>query len=73
MNTSISSEIDLIGPSVNMCAKINRCAGSNEFVVGNDLQQAVKKQTAYHFGEVQGFDLGFKYPYPVYRVESSYR
>lgn len=73
MNTSISSAIDLIGPSVNMCAKINHCAGSNEFVVGNDLQQVVKKLPAYHFGEVDGFDLGFKYPYPVYRVKSSYR
>jgi adenylate cyclase len=73
MNTSISSQIDLIGPSVNMCAKINRCAGNNEFVIGNDLQQVVKKLPAYHFGEVEGVDLGFKYPYPVYRVESSYR
>jgi len=73
MNTSISSLIDLIGPSVNMCAKINRCAGSNEFVVGNDLRQAVKKLSSYNFGEIQGFDLGFKYPYPVYRVEPSYR
>ena len=73
MNTSISSAVDLIGPSVNMCAKINRCAGSNEFVIGNDLKQVVKKLPAYHFGEVEGFDLGFKYPYPVYKVESSYR
>ena len=73
MNTNISSEIDLIGPSVNMCAKINHCAGSNEFVVGNDLKQVVKNFPAYQFGEIEGFDLGFKYPYPVYRVESSYR
>lgn len=73
MNTNMSSAIDLIGPSVNMCAKINRCAGKNEFVVGNDLQQVIKKLPAYQLGEIQGFDLGFRYPYPVYRVNSSYR
>ncbi|MFQ5440934.1 MAG: adenylate/guanylate cyclase domain-containing protein [Nitrosopumilaceae archaeon] len=73
MNTSCSSAIDLIGPSVNMCSKINHCAGRNEFVIGNDLREVAKNLPAYEYGEIQGFDLGFKFPYPVYRVESSYR
>ena len=73
MSTNTSSEIDLIGAPVNMCAKINGCAASNEFVIGNDLHQVTKKFRIYDFGEVQSFDMGFKYPYPVYRVTPSYR
>jgi len=73
MNTSISSAIDLIGPPVNMCAKINGCAASNEFVIGNDLHQVTKKFRAYEFGEIEGYNVGFKFPYPVYKVTSSYR
>jgi len=73
MSTNISSEVDLIGPPVNMCAKINGCADSNEFVIGNDLHQVARKFKTYDFGEIQSFDLGFKYPYPVYRVTPSFR
>ncbi|MDH3677087.1 MAG: adenylate/guanylate cyclase domain-containing protein [Nitrosopumilus sp.] len=73
MNNSLSSSIDLIGPPVNMCAKINNCAGKNDFVIGNDLCQVTKKLKTYQFAEIQGVDVGFKYPYPVYRVSSSYR
>ena len=73
MNTSISSAIDLIGPPVNMCAKINSCAANNEFVIGNDLREITKKFRLYDFGEVQSFNVGFRYSYPVYKVTNSYR
>lgn len=73
MHSNMSSEIDMIGTPINMCAKINGCAANNEFVIGNDLHQVARKLKEYHFGEVEGFDLGFKYPYPVYRVTPSYR
>ena len=72
MNTSASQSIDLIGPPVNMCAKINHSAGYNEFVIGNDLYQFAKKFAEYQFDEIKSCDIGFRYSYPVYKVSSIY-
>jgi class 3 adenylate cyclase len=68
MNTTDSSAVDLIGPPVNMCTKINHCAISNEFVIGGDLYEVVKKFARYSFQEVQSCSVGFKHSYPVYKV-----
>lgn len=73
MHSNRSSELDMIGSPVNMCAKINGCASNNEFVIGNDLHQVARKLKEFHFVEIKGFDLGFKFHYPVYRVTSSIR
>ena len=70
MNTNNSTSVDLIGPPVNMCAKINHCAGNNEFVVGNDLCQFTRKFQGYKFKEIQSCNIGFRASYPVYRVTS---
>ena len=71
MNTNFSTSVDLIGPPVNMCAKINHYAGNNEFVIGNDLHQVTKKFCEYHFKEIQSCDIGFRYSYPIYKVTSN--
>ena len=42
MNANHSSTIDVIGPPVNMCAKINHMAEKNRVVVGGDLYQIIK-------------------------------
>lgn len=68
MKTSISRGFDMIGPPVNMCAKINRLAGKNQFVIGGDLFQIVKEFKIYQFKEICDFSLGFKLAYPVYLV-----
>ena len=70
MNTTDSLSIDLIGPPVNMCAKINHCAKQNEFVIGSDLYEAAKKPTGYKFQQISSYDVGFKHSYPVYKVRS---
>ena len=70
MKTNLSNSVDLIGPPVNMCAKINHYAGQNEFVIGNDLHQVTKKFKGYEFQEIQSCDVGFRYSYPVYKVNS---
>ncbi|MDH3611267.1 MAG: adenylate/guanylate cyclase domain-containing protein [Nitrosopumilus sp.] len=70
MNTNHSHAVDLIGPPVNMCAKINHFAGHNEFVIGHDLYHVTKKFKAYAFKEIQSCDVGFRYSYPVYKVTS---
>ena len=68
MTTTESSSYDLIGPPVNMCAKINRLAPNNGIVIGGDLYQNVKAFSNYRFPQKQGFSIGLKYSYPVYGV-----
>lgn len=70
MNANNSTEIDLLGPAVNMCSKINHTAKNNEFVIGGDFHEIVKKIHKFHFKEVHEYDLGFKSGYPVYQVET---
>jgi len=68
MTTSESSSYDLIGPPVNMCAKINHSAPTNGVVIGGDLYQNVKIFDRYKFPQKKGFSIGLKYSYPVYGV-----
>jgi len=68
MNTSDSASIDMIGSPVNMCTKINHCANSDEFVIGGDLYEVVKKLNCHSYCEVKSCGIGFKQSYPVYKV-----
>jgi len=70
MNTNHSKEIDMIGPPINMCSKINHSAKSNEFVIGGDFYEIVKKLQKYKFKQVKEYDIGFKLGYPVYKIQS---
>ena len=69
MNTNTSDQIDLIGPPVNMSAKINHCAGHNQFVIGSDFRQYAQKLKEYEFHEIKSCNIGFKQSYPVYLVK----
>ncbi|MDH3192573.1 MAG: adenylate/guanylate cyclase domain-containing protein [Nitrosopumilus sp.] len=68
MKSSNSDSIDMIGPPINMCSKINHAAQSNGVVIGGDLHYMVKHFGDYKFKEVKGFSIGFKHSYPVYEV-----
>ena len=68
MRTNTSDSVDMIGPPVNMCAKINRCAKPNTVALGGDLYQMVKKLN-YSFKAIDDYSLGFKFDYPVYSLE----
>lgn len=68
MNTSMSPSIDMIGPPVNVCTKINHTADKNEFVVGGDLREIAKKISGYKFEQISGCDIGFSQSYAVYKV-----
>lgn len=72
MKSNNSSSIDMIGPPVNMCSKINHIASTNEIVIGGDLYSMVKHFDDYKFKEVEGFSLGFKCSYPVYSIKRKY-
>ena len=67
MKSNVSNSLDMIGPPVNMCSKINRSASKNGVVIGGDLYQMVKKLD-YVIKPRHGFSLGFKVDYPVYSV-----
>ena len=65
---SSDSSLDMIGPPLNMCAKINHFAHDNGIVIGADLYEMAKKMNDYNFTSVKSFDTGQKFQYPVYAV-----
>ena len=69
MKSNVSESLDMIGPPLNMCSKINHLAEKNQFVVGGDLFEMVKKISGHSFKKVKDFSLGFKLSYPVYSVQ----
>jgi adenylate cyclase len=62
------SSKDIFGPTVNLCAKINRMAKPNGIVIGSDMYQIVKKSRPYTFLEVDDLRSSLKQNYPVYAV-----
>ena len=73
-----STNIDLFGPTVNTCSKINHLAKSNEMVISKDLYDVLNKTLFfkdYCFNEIsksENKDEYYKYPYSVYSVYSVY-
>jgi len=57
MNSNNSASVDMIGPPVNMCSKINCTAATNGVVIGGDLYSMVKSFDDYKFKEVGDFHL----------------
>ena len=68
MEPNSLSPIDIIGPPVNMCAKINHSAPINGMVIGGDLYEMVKELPYYRYKQTSGFSIGLKYSYPTYSV-----
>ena len=68
MNANNSTSIDVIGPPVNMCSKINHMAENNGVVIGGDLYQMIKDYEDYKFKPTKGFSIGLKYSYPIYSL-----
>jgi len=60
--------IDMIGPPVNMCAKINHVAFDNELIIGGDLYHMAKKIPDYKFTFTKDYDSSLKQKYPLYKV-----
>ncbi|MDX1441510.1 MAG: adenylate/guanylate cyclase domain-containing protein [Nitrosopumilaceae archaeon] len=71
MKSSASRIPDLIGPPVNMCAKINHLSSPNGIVIGGDLFQYVKEFKEYRFSQKDSFSIGLKYSYPVYGLSKT--
>jgi CheY-like chemotaxis protein len=69
-----SRVVDVFGPTVNMCAKMNSKAPLNGFIVGGDLYQIIKGQhessTSFIIKPMGAYSIeGLKAPaYPLYHV-----
>ncbi len=60
--------VDLVGPTINTCAKINRMCPVNGMVVGSDLYEKTKNFKEYSFKNCGDFSVDLKHPYPVFKV-----
>jgi two-component system, OmpR family, response regulator ChvI len=73
--SSNSNNVDLFGPTVNICSKINHLALSNEMVIYNDLYNVINKTSFfddYCFKNISQSDKYSTFPYPVYSVHHLY-
>ena len=62
------SAIDLVGPTINTCSKINSLAAKNEMIIGSDLHEQLKKFDEYKFKQADSYSVDLKHPYPTYTV-----
>ena len=60
--------LDLVGPTINVCAKINHACEVNSVVIGNDLYEQIKKIPEYKFKKSCNTSLGLKHTYQIYSV-----
>jgi len=68
LRTRISSRVDFIGSTVNLCAKIKNYTPKNEFTIGNDMHRLVKDFKEYKFKELKGFKIGNESHYPIFTL-----
>ena len=73
VGTSVASGAeDFFGPTVNMCAKMNRRAERNGIVIGSDLYRIIKQfpfEAEYEFKEIDQLSIGLKQSYPLYSAK----
>ncbi len=60
--------IDLVGPTINTCAKINGICPVNGMVVGSDLYEKTKHFREYKFKNRGSFSADLKHQYPVFTI-----
>ena len=70
-NSANSFNVDIFGPTVNLCSKLNKMAKPNTMVIGGDLYQIVKSFKEYHFESVLEYNNGLKLQYPVYLISKN--
>jgi class 3 adenylate cyclase len=60
--------VDLVGPTINTCAKINGICPVNGMVVGSDLYEKTKHFREYKFKNGGSFSADLKHQYPVFTI-----
>lgn len=61
-------KIDLVGPTINTCSKINGLCPVNGIVVGGDLYEKTRIFKEYQFKNIQSYCVDMKHPYPVFKI-----
>lgn len=64
--------MDLVGPTINTCAKINELAITNSMIIGGDLFEKIKNFNEYKFKNSKSFSMGLRQPYPSFTVCKKY-
>lgn len=68
MKSNSSAIMDMVGPPMNMCSKINRSAAVNGIIIGSDFYEIVKHFDDYEFKKAGDYSIGLKHSYPLYSV-----
>jgi len=61
-------KIDLVGPTINTCAKINALSPINGMIFGGDLYEQTKNFNEYDFKKFGSYSMDLKHPYPIYTI-----
>jgi adenylate cyclase len=61
-------KVDLVGPTINTCSKINSLCPINDMILGGDLYEMTKKFSEYKFKKIDSYSIDLKHSYPVYSV-----
>ena len=60
--------VDLVGPTINTCSKINNLASINNTVIGRDFYERVKTLNQYRFENSGKFSIDLKQPYSIFSI-----
>jgi len=60
--------MDLVGPTINTCAKINELAMANSMIIGGDLFEKIKHFNEYKFRNSKNLSIGLKQSYPSFTL-----
>jgi len=65
--------MDLVGPTINTCSKINNLASINNIVIGRDLYKKIKYFQQYRLKKDGEFSIDLKQRYPVFTISRTIR
>ena len=60
--------IDLVGPTINTCAKINTLAARNNMVIGRTVYERIKTFDQFIFKRIGDFEVRSTHSYPIYAI-----
>ena len=60
--------IDLVGPTINTCAKINTLADRNNMVIGRTVYERIKAFDQFLFKRIGDFEVHSTHSYPIYAI-----
>ncbi len=60
--------IDLVGPTINTCAKINGLCPVNGMIIGSDLYEKTRSFREYKFKNIGSYSADLKHQYPVFTM-----